>query len=167
MQRHTYLYFTLFFILISLGIDAQVYTLSGKVFDSETKEPLPFVPVMLKGTTIGATTDFDGNYSITTSKLSDSLICSYVGFKRMTRPIKRGQTQLVNFPLVAEGYNLGEVVINPGENPAHRIIRNVIANKQYNNKRKLEAYQYESYNKVEFDLSRIPKEMREDRKSVV
>jgi hypothetical protein len=161
MQRHTYLYFTLFFILISLGIDAQVYTLSGKVFESETKEPLPFVPVMLKGTTIGATTDFDGNYSITTSKLSDSLICSYVGFKRMTRPIKRGQTQLVNFPLVAEGYNLGEVVINPGENPAHRIIRNVIANKPFNNKRKLEAYQYESYNKVEFDLSRIPKEMRE------
>lgn len=161
MQRHTFLYFTLFFILISLGIDAQIYTLSGKVFDSETKEPLPFVPVMLKGTTIGATTDFDGNYLITTSKLSDSLICSYVGFKRMTRSIKRGQSQMVNFPLVAEGYNLGEVVINPGENPAHRIIRNVIANKPFNNKRKLEAYQYESYNKVEFDLSRIPKEMRE------
>ena len=161
MQRHTFLYFTLFFILISLGIDAQIYTLSGKVFDSETKEPLPFVPVMLKGTTIGATTDFDGNYLITTSKLSDSLICSYVGFKRMTRSIKRGQCQMVNFPLVAEGYNLGEVVINPGENPAHRIIRNVIANKPFNNKRKLEAYQYESYNKVEFDLSRIPKEMRE------
>jgi hypothetical protein len=161
MQRHTFLYFTLFFILISLGIDAQIHTLSGKVFDSETKEPLPFVPVMLKGTTIGATTDFDGNYLITTSKLSDSLICSYVGFKRMTRSIKRGQSQMVNFPLVAEGYNLGEVVINPGENPAHRIIRNVIANKPFNNKRKLEAYQYESYNKVEFDLSRIPKEMRE------
>jgi hypothetical protein len=161
MQRHIYLYFTLFFVLISLGIEAQIYTLSGKVFDSETKEPLPFVPVMLKGTTIGATTDFDGNYSIKTSKLSDSLICSYVGFKRMTRFIKKGQNQMVNFPLAAEGYNLGEVVINPGENPAHRIIRNVIANKLFNNKRKLEAYQYESYNKVEFDLSRIPKEMRE------
>ena len=37
----------------------------------------------------------------------------------------------------------------------------MIANKPFNNKRKLEAYQYESYNKVEFDLSRIPKEMRE------
>ncbi len=161
MVRHIYLYITSFFIFISLCLDAQTYTLSGKVFDSETKEPLPFVPVMLKGTTIGATTDFDGNYSITTSKISDSLLCSYVGFKRMTRSIKRGQNQLVNFPLVAEGYNLGEVVINPGENPAHRIIRNVIANKPFNNKRKLEAYQYESYNKVEFDLSRIPKEMRE------
>jgi hypothetical protein len=161
MLRHTYIYLTLFFIFVSLGLKAQIYTLSGKVFDSETKEPLPFVPVMLKGTTIGATTDFDGNYSIKTSKLSDTLICSYVGFKRMNRAIKRGQSQLVNFPLLAEGFNLGEVVINPGENPAHRIIRNVIANKQYNNKRKLEAYQYESYNKVEFDLSRIPKEMRE------
>ena len=65
--------------------------------------------------------------------------------------------------MVAEGYNLSEVTIKPGENPAHRIIRNVIANKQFNNKRKLDAYQYESYNKVEFDLSRIPKEMRENK----
>ena len=32
---------------------------------------------------------------------------------------------------------------------------------KFNNKRKLESYQYESYNKVEFDLNRIPKEMRE------
>ena len=54
-----------------------------------------------------------------------------------------------------------EVIIKPGENPAWRIIRNTIANKPFNNKNKLTAYQYESYNKVEFDLSRIPKEMRD------
>ena len=155
------LYIFVFFVVISCNLNAQNYTISGKVFDAETKEPLPFVPVMLKGTTVGATTDFDGNYLITTSKLSDSVICSYVSYKRLTRYIKRGQTQIINFPLSAEGYNLNEVVIKPGENPAHRIIKNVIANKPINNKRKLEAYQYESYNKVEFDLSRIPKEMRE------
>jgi hypothetical protein len=140
---------------------SQTYTISGKVFDSESKEPLPFVPILIKGTTIGATTDFDGNYSITTSKLGDSLIVSYVSYKKQTKAIKRGQTQVVNFPMVLEGVNLLEVVVKAGENPAHRIIRNVIANKEFNNKRKLEAYQYESYNKVEFDLNRIPKEMRE------
>jgi hypothetical protein len=37
----------------------------------------------------------------------------------------------------------------------------VISHKEFNNKRKLDAYQYETYNKVEFDLNRIPKEMRE------
>jgi hypothetical protein len=146
---------------ISINSFAQNYTITGKVFDAESKEPLPFVPVLIKGTTVGATTDFDGNYSITTSKLADSIVSSYVSYKKLVRPIKRGETQIVNMPMILEGVNLLEVVVKAGENPAHRIIRNVIANKQYNNKRKLDAYQYETYNKVEFDLNRIPKEMRE------
>jgi len=146
---------------ISINSFAQNYTISGKVFDAKSREPLPFVPVLIKGTTVGATTDFDGNYSITTSKLADSIVSSYVSYKKLVRPIKRGETQTVNMPMVLEGVNLLEVVVKAGENPAHRIIRNVIANKQYNNKRTLDAYQYETYNKVEFDLNRIPKEMRE------
>ncbi|MBK8368106.1 MAG: carboxypeptidase-like regulatory domain-containing protein [Bacteroidetes bacterium] len=148
-------------ILVSMTFYAQTYTISGKVFDSESKEPLPFVPVLIKGTTVGGTTDFDGNYSITTSKLGDSIVATYVSYKKLTRAIKRGESQVVNMPMVLEGVNLLEVVVKAGENPAHRIIRNVIANKEFNNKRKLDAYQYETYNKVEFDLNRIPKEMRE------
>lgn len=147
-----------FFSLCSYG---QNYTISGKVFDSESKEPLPFVPVLIKGTTVGGTTDFDGNYSITTDKLGDSIISSYVSYKKLSKAIKRGESQVVNMPMVLEGVNLLEVVVKAGENPAHRIIRNVIANKEFNNKRRLVAYQYETYNKVEFDLNRIPKEMRE------
>jgi hypothetical protein len=162
MKKSFGLFYVLFCLLLySKQSFSQTYTISGKVFDSESKEPLPFVPILIKGTTIGATTDFDGNYSITTSKLGDSLIVSYVSYKKQTKAIKRGQTQVVNFPMVLEGVNLLEVVVKAGENPAHRIIRNVIANKEFNNKRKLDAYQYESYNKVEFDLNRIPKEMRE------
>jgi len=151
----------LLLIFINISSFAQNYTISGKVFDAETKEPLPFVPVLIKGTTVGSTTDFDGNYSITTSKMGDSIVSSYVSYKKLARAIKRGETQIINMPMVLEGVNLLEVVVKAGENPAHRIIRNVIANKQFNNKRKLDAYQYETYNKVEFDLNRIPKEMRE------
>lgn len=145
----------------SINSYAQNYTISGKVFDSETKEPLPFVPVLIKGTTVGATSDFDGNFSITTDKLGDSLVASYVSYKKLVRPLKRGENQTVNMPMLLEGVNISEVIVKAGENPAHRIIRNVIANKPFNNKRKLDAYQYEVYNKVEFDLNRIPKEMRE------
>ncbi len=161
MIKLFYFYFLLLVVCFSTTLVGQTYTISGKVFDADTKEPLPFVPVLIKGTTIGATTDFDGNYSITTSKLADSIVSIYVGYKKTTKAIKRGQNQLVNMPMVLEGVNLLEVVVKAGENPAHRIIRNVIANKINNNKRKLDAYQYETYNKVEFDLNRIPKEMRE------
>lgn len=161
MNKSLRIYISLFLFFWSVISFSQNYTITGKVFDSETKEPLPFVPVLIKGTTVGSTTDFDGNYSITTTKLGDSIVASYVGYKKLTRAIKRGENQTINMPMVLEGVNLLEVVIKPGENPAHRIIRNVIAHKQYNNKRKLDAYQYETYNKVEFDLNRIPKEMQE------
>ncbi len=156
--RRFYVIICLLFSFIGF---AQTYTISGKIFDSESKEPLPFVPVLIKGTTVGATTDFDGNYSITTAVTGDSLIASYVSYKKISRSFKSGQNQVINLPMVLQGVNLNEVVIKAGENPAHRIIRNVIANKPKNNKRKLDAYQYETYNKVEFDLNRIPKEMRE------
>ncbi|MBP8034431.1 MAG: carboxypeptidase-like regulatory domain-containing protein, partial [Bacteroidia bacterium] len=157
------LHFYFFLLLVLFGVDtyAQSYTITGKVFDAESREPLPFVPVLIKGTTVGGTTDFDGNFSITTSKLGDSIVASYVSYKKLTRAIKRGENQTVNMPMVLEGVNLLEVIVKAGENPAHRIIRNVISHKEFNNKRKLDAYQYETYNKVEFDLNRIPKEMRE------
>lgn len=161
MIRQLYLAYLCVLFLVSTLAFSQTYTISGKVFDAETKEPLPFVPVLIKGTTVGATSDFDGNFSITTTKLGDSLIASYVSYKKLSRPIKRGESQVVNMPMVIEGVSLMEVVVKPGENPAHRIIRNVIANKYRNNRRRLDAYEYEAYNKVEFDLNRIPKEMRE------
>ncbi|MBL7893720.1 MAG: carboxypeptidase-like regulatory domain-containing protein [Bacteroidia bacterium] len=143
-------------------LKAQTYTIRGKIFNAETKEPLPFVPVIIKGTTIGAQTDFDGNFVIKTTKMGDSLIATYVGYKRLARKINKTlNDQEINMPLVNEGLALEEVTVKAGENPAHRIIRNVIANKVKNNRDKLEAYEYETYNKIEFDLTRIPKEMQE------
>jgi hypothetical protein len=149
------------FLLLPLLHVAQV-TIRGKVFSAVDKEPLPFVAVLVKGTHYGAQTDFDGNYVIKAPEAGDSIIAVYVGYKRMTRPLKKGlSVQEVNFPLSPdEGVALDEVVVKAGENPAHRIIRNCVKNKDKNNKDNLEAYEYEAYNKLQFDLNRIPKEMR-------
>ena len=152
----------LLFAFFHASLNAQ-YTIRGKVFASENKEALPFVSVILKGTTIGAQTDFDGNFIIKTAKLSDSIIAVYVGYKRFARPINKNLYQQdINFPLANEGgIALEEVTVKAGENPAHRIIRNCVKNKEKNDKNHLAAYEYESYNKLEFDLNRIPKEMRD------
>ncbi len=151
-----------FFLCLLSKTQAQTYTIKGKVFNTENKEGLPFVPVLIKGTSSGAQTDFDGNFVIKTSQLGDSLIATYFGYKRMVRKINPDLLiQEINMPMKNEGMALEEVTVKAGENPANRIIRNVIDNKEKNNRDKLEAYEYESYNKVEFDLNRIPKEMRE------
>ncbi|MGZ3883580.1 MAG: DUF5686 family protein [Bacteroidia bacterium] len=143
-------------------IQAQQLIIKGRVFNAENKEALPFVPVIIKGTNIGTQTDIDGHFVIRSDKPGDSLIATYVGFKRCARAINRKlSSQEINIPLSSEGIALLEVTVKAGENPANRIIRNVIANKEHNDRKRLQSYQYEAYNKVEFDLNRIPKEMRE------
>lgn len=138
------------------------YTIKGKVFEAENKEAMPFVPVTIKGTNFVAQTDFDGNYVIKSNKLTDSVVAVFVGYKRLARSINKSLTiQEINFPMSNQGgTSLEEVVVKAGENPAHRIIRNTVKNKEKTNKTNLTAYEYEAYNKLEFDLNRIPKEMR-------
>lgn len=149
-------------LFLSVKVSAQ-YTIRGKVFAAGSKEALPFVPVLIKGTTIGAQTDFDGNYVIKTAKLGDSIIASYVGYTRLSRPVNKNlNDQEINFALNDQGgISLDEVVVDAGENPAHRIIRNTVKRKDINNRNSLVAYEYETYNKLEFDLTRIPKDMRD------
>ena len=57
---------------------AQVKTISGTVTD-DTSMPLPGVNILVKGTTTGTQTDFDGNYTINAS-VGQTLVFSYVGF---------------------------------------------------------------------------------------
>ncbi|MCH7523781.1 MAG: TonB-dependent receptor [Bacteroidetes bacterium] len=67
----------LMFCLASNFISAQM--VSGTVLD-DASMPLPGVTIVVKGTTTGTTTDFDGNYSISASN-GDVLVFSYVGFE--------------------------------------------------------------------------------------
>lgn len=151
----------IFFVFFCLSY-AQ-FTIHGKVFSASNKEPLPFVPVVIKGTGAGTQTDVDGNFIIKTNTLGDSLIAQYIGYKRTARPIKKGVSQQeINLAMEEDsGIQLEEVTVVMGENPAHRIIRNANKFRDKNNRDNLTAYQYETYNKIQFDLNKIPKEMRE------
>ena len=109
------------FVLLGLHFgfaQDQETIIHGKVTDANSGDPIPFVNVVFKGAMIGATTDFDGNFSIKTLKASDSLIASYVGYRRRTKAIRKGITQVVNFQLEEEVVNLQEIAIHAGENPA-------------------------------------------------
>ena len=159
MKKCCFIFFI--FIASSFLVNAQ-FIIKGKVFEADNKEPMPFVPVSIKGTNFVAQTDFDGNYSIKCNKLTDSVVAIFVGYKRLARPINKSlPNQEINFPMTNQGgTKLDEVVVKAGDNPAHRIIRNTVKNKEKTNKSNLKSYEYEAYNKLEFDLNRIPKEMR-------
>jgi hypothetical protein len=151
--RYTFLFLVLFSFSVSAFSQTKV---TGKVVDAATREPLPFVNIIFKGTTIGVTTDVEGMYSISTTLKVDSIIVSYIGYNRVTKAVKQGATQEMNIPM-SQGVELMTVVVKAGENPAWRILRKIIANKDRNDRKKLDYYQYELYNKVEFDLNNINK----------
>lgn len=109
---------TLFALIPSLFIYAQeTGSIAGKLIDKEVNdEPLAFANVLIKGTTTGTTTDFDGLYEI--SNLvpgSYTLIYSYLGYESVEFPdieVVAGKVTTVNIPMSAsEGVSLDEVVV--------------------------------------------------------
>lgn len=163
------IYYFFFLILLCLGLQShaqQTYLISGRVTDANTGDPVPFANVVLKGTSKGVTTNFEGFYTLKTTSPSDSLLVSYIGYARKARWIDKNKpTQTIDFQLEAEAFALKEVRISAGENPAYPIMRKVIANKDLNDKRSLSAYEYESYNKIEFDVDNISERFKK-RKAV-
>lgn len=145
-------------LLLSLGAHSQTTIITGKVYDTLTNEPMPFVNILLLGTKVGTISDIDGNYSITTTVAADSIRAQYIGYTTTVLPIKRGTKQVINIPMSANTNTMKEVVIYPGENPAVTLLKKVWAHKPENNKEKLECYQYEAYNKLEFDFNNISPE---------
>lgn len=145
------------------GLLAQKTIVSGKIYDAKTKESLPFVNIAFKDSKIGTTTDIDGAYRIETYYAEDSLVASFIGYKPMAKAIKKDQTQTLDYFLDPGSVSLGEVVISAKdfENPADIILKKIIKNKPINNREKLDAYQYETYNKIEFDLNNLSKKFTE------
>lgn len=152
-------------ILMAQAVFAQKTTVTGTVTDATTGDNMPFVNILFKGSKIGTTTDLNGKYSIATYYATDSLTASFVGMKTVSKKVKADVSQVINFQLEASSVELETVVVvaTKEENPAHPIVRNVLRNKDVNNREKLEAYEYELYNKVEFDLNNITEDFR-DRK---
>ncbi|MEW7290603.1 carboxypeptidase-like regulatory domain-containing protein [Aquimarina sp. 2304DJ70-9] len=97
-------------ILFQIPLLAQdgSYTVTGTIVDARDKTPLPGVNILVKGTSNGTSSDFDGNYSIKT-KQGDILEFLYVGFKTQT-VIITNQTA-IDIVLEEDAAELEQVVV--------------------------------------------------------
>jgi TonB-dependent starch-binding outer membrane protein SusC len=99
----------LFFMVSAFLAQAQEKQISGSVTDSETKEGLPGVNILVKGTTSGTTTDANGNFQLTVSNDNAILTCSFIGYETME--VSVGNQTAINITLKQDAKALEEVVV--------------------------------------------------------
>ncbi|MFV0564694.1 MAG: SusC/RagA family TonB-linked outer membrane protein [Flavobacteriaceae bacterium] len=98
----------LFFMLFAPTLLLAQNSVKGTVTEQSTSLPLPGVNVIIKGTTTGTATDFDGLYQIEANN-GDVLVFSYVGY--ITREITYTGQATLNVQLVEDAAQLEEVVV--------------------------------------------------------
>lgn len=139
-------------LLMTYGAFSQ-FTISGKVIDQKSKAPLAFVNVIINlDVRTGTTTDINGKFTYLSLIPVTSVTCSYVGYEKITVQVDMNMDKPLIIAMQEGSVALGEVVVKAGENPAHRIIRNVIENKKINNPENISAFICRSYNKVIYDV---------------
>ena len=143
----------------------QETTVSGKVIDSDTKDPLGFAQVVLVNAGVGATTKIDGSFTFSfplSVIQEDSLIVTYMGYHHKKVAFDRGRAQEIIIELESKTLSLGEVVVGPGQNPAWKVLDRVIANKRSNNPDFFPTYTYEEYSKIRFDLNHFSDKIKKN-----
>lgn len=101
---------TLLTFLITVQLSAQT-VLSGKVIDSNDKSPLPGANIVIIGGAEGASTDFDGNFTLkVTKQFPYTITVSFTGYD--TKSIKVNKASDVSLIRLNEGISLDEIIVS-------------------------------------------------------
>jgi TonB-linked SusC/RagA family outer membrane protein len=101
--------FTLFAFMLTMVAYGQNLNVTGTVIEASSGQPLPGVNVILKNTSKGASTDFDGNFTLNDVPVNSVLVVSYLGF--VTQEITVVNDTPLNIALQEDAQSLSEVVV--------------------------------------------------------
>ena len=130
---------------------SQQQTITGKVTDAKNRQPLAFVNIVVNDGQFGGMSDINGKYEIHSQEPVRTLKFSCLGYETLEKEVGHDGYR-VNVALVPKAFQLGEVTVEAGENPAHRIIDSVMAHKKENNPNSLDSYQYNIYDQMVFTI---------------
>ena len=141
---------------------SQYANITGEVIDSISKEPLAFVNIIYSEKGTGTVSSIDGNFEILTGQKPEFLRFSYVGYYPKVVDLRsvRSINNLI-IELKSKAYDIDEVKIFPGVNPANRLIRLASENRLSNHPEKINSFSYIAYDKMIFTLGEdSPQELR-------
>jgi len=144
------------FLLFSLPVFSQIQV-TGKVLD-EKGEPLPYATVYVRNTSNGTVANASGLYQLNVAKGSPEIVFQYIGYQTKIEKITVANKPIsLNARLQPSDLQLNEVVITT-EDPANRIMREVIAKRRYY-KNKVNEYTCDVYVKGFYKLIDVPKKI--------
>ncbi len=152
------LYFFVFLYSISVSSQTKV---SGHIID-ENNEPVSFSNVVFKGSSIGTITNENGKFYLESDETWDTLIISFIGYETIEISLDKKVNYNLEFTLKEETAQLDTVLIVSGkqskkesENPAIAILKKIWEHKRKNGLKQFKQYEYDKYEKVEFDINTI------------
>lgn len=112
---------SILFLILTRFLTAQTEeiksSISGRIIDTETQQPLPFVNIWIEGSTIGTTSDGNGNYRIKNVAVGRyTLSVNMIGYEQASFPditVVPRRTTIVNITLQQSVIQLEEVVVRP------------------------------------------------------
>lgn len=127
--------------------------ISGRIIDKKTSKSLAFVNIVYNDQAYGTVSNIDGEFTIPLTENVSCLKFSYVGYHTQWLDLTTAlKTKNLTIKLDKKTYDIEEVTILPGINPAHRIIKLATNNRKFNNPENMRSFSYRSYNKMFFTL---------------
>ncbi len=150
----------LFFLFYLCCAVALSQTKVGGIVVDDSGSPVAFANLLFKNSSEGTITNDNGRFYMESDKTYDSLVVSFIGYKTSEIALKGKVNYDMRIVLAEGGEQLDEVVVYVGKqskknNPAIDILRKIWAKKRVNGVRKFKQYQYDKYEKIEFDLNTI------------
>ncbi|MBN4084790.1 carboxypeptidase-like regulatory domain-containing protein [Flavobacteriaceae bacterium AH-315-B10] len=152
----------LYLITFICSFNASTQTkVSGHVID-QNNNPVAFSNVVFKGSSIGTITNENGKFYLESDETWDTLIVSFIGYETLEIKLDKKVNYNLKFTLKEEVAQLGTVLIVSGKqskdakvNPAIAILKKIWEHKRKNGLNQFKQYEYDKYEKVEFDLNTI------------
>lgn len=133
--------------LLTTAAFGQEQLVAGKVTDQQNRQALAFVNVVVNDGQYGGMSDINGKYSLTSPEPVRTLTFSCLGYETAVVELK-ADCHRQDVALKPTSFQLGEVTIEAGENPAHRIIDSVMAHRDENHPNSLDSYRYHIYDQM-------------------
>lgn len=155
--------FILLLILLANTTSGQQKMLNGVVTDRYSGEPIPFVNIIIKHSTVGTTTDTLGHFKIPFPKLTDTLAFSAIGYLAVNKLIPREDMSFVEIIMSGEVFDIQEVEVSPDEGPMRDLFNHIMARKEDNNPDQYNKFSYKKYTQWEYQINNVGEKLRNSR----